>query len=128
MRVLQIDDKTLQDVGKLIKHAEKNIITASQLKLMIAGDLPPIGDNPDYFMHIHDGYRVVFSIEEQSIGLCNHISVSIDEKNKPPNYYAAKEILKLFNMSLEKRHKPYVWEEKIDKIIAMNILQKRIPK
>lgn len=123
MRVLLIDKNAKHEAKKVIAYAEKNIVTLAKVKLMMARDLPPVGDNPNHIFHIHNGYRVVFSIEEQPFGLCNHISVSIESKHKYPNPHAIEEILKLLNMDCKLKNSLKIWQEEEWK--AINIIQKR---
>ena len=133
MRVLQIDEEIKHDAKKVIKYAKENIVTVAQLKLNISKDILPIGDNPEHVLHIHDGYRVVFSIEEQSFkkpykgkntALCNHLSISVESKDKYPNEHAVIAILELFDMETDFRKSLYIWKE--EEIRAINILQQRI--
>ena len=118
MRVFQIDDDTRKEIKKVKAFAYKHKVDEANLRATMAGIVEPVGDDPDYVVHIHDGYRVVYSVEEQPIGDCHHISVSIDKKGKTPNPIAVEMILEEFGMkkledSLE------VWPEGI----AINIIQ-----
>lgn len=120
MRILQITDETRKDIKKVIEYAENNIL--DNARLADPKEFLPVGDNPDHVVHIHDGYRVVFSIEEQSIGLCNHISISVESKDKYPNEHAVNMILNEFNMSLD--NSLSIWLE--ENVRAINILGKKI--
>ena len=122
MRVLQINESDRINSKKIIEYAKKHIIDKFMAKLMIAGDLPCVGDNPDHVLHIHNGYRVVFSIEQHEI-LCNHISISVDTKGKYPNEHAVKMILELFGMNTEYKNSTYIYIEK--KSESINIIQER---
>ena len=136
MRIFQIDGDTEHDTKKIIEYAKNNITDKHKAKLMILGDLPCIGEIPDHVLHIHDGYRVVFSIEQHEF-LCNHISISIENEHAFPHPYAVKRILKLFNMNQDLESSLHTWKEeeiiainvndigKKKKINAINILQKR---
>jgi len=99
MRILQIDDNSKKDICKLKMYAKANRFDKFQLKLIMSGDLIPAGDNPDYVIHLHDGYRVVYSIEQQPIGWCRHISISVETKGKYPNEQAVENILKAFDIT-----------------------------
>jgi hypothetical protein len=76
VRVLQIDDDVRGEIKKAIAYAEAHKFTISDLKSIIKGQMLSAGDDPGFVTYIHDGYRVVYSLEEQLIGLCKHISVS----------------------------------------------------
>jgi hypothetical protein len=60
---------------KLRFHANKNVVSKEDLELTLKGELPPVGDHPSHVAFI-DHHRVVFSYEEQPVGLCLHISIS----------------------------------------------------
>lgn len=124
MRILEINQYTKEDIRKVIKYAEQNKIDLNMTKLIMAGDLPPIGDNSDYIIYIHDGFRVAYSIEQQPepTGWCDHISISVDTEGKYPHEMAVEEILKEFGMkSLDESLS--IWLEK--EIQAVNVLQKK---
>ncbi len=87
----------------------------------MSGDLKPPGDNPDYMLYIHDGFRVVYTIEEQPTGFYHHISISIDRKKKHPNEIAVKIILDAFDMKKTLKDSK-IWVEK--KTQSVNILQR----
>lgn len=126
MSALIIDDTTIENSKKLIKHAEENILSQSKLKLTIAGDIPPVGDYPDHVLLIPNGYRVVYSIEDQPRkGLCHHISISIKTKGKYPHIEAVKEIVKLFDITLTLSPSQKLWVEDINGIKAINIIEKK---
>jgi len=63
------------DITNLINVAENNVQTLDMLKETMEGKREAIGYDKNHTCHIL-GYRVVFSIEEQPIGNCRHISIS----------------------------------------------------
>jgi len=73
-------------------------------------ELPPVGDNPEHVVHLHDGYRVVFSYEEQPVGLCAHMSISI-ESGHAPHPAAVETIMEEFGMGKNLRDCLQVWIE-----------------
>ena len=76
-------------------------------------------------VHIHDGYRVIYSIEEHPIGLCTHISISVESKTKYPHEMAVETILKAFEIPPIKENLA-VWLDKEWK--AVNLLHKKADK
>jgi len=106
MRILQIGPETKEDIEKLLKFADENRYSTAMLKLIEDGSLDPPGDNPDYMLYIHDGYRVVYTVEmhphkeegKEGIWL-RHISISVDKKGKYPQPVAVQMILRAFKMS-----------------------------
>jgi hypothetical protein len=122
MRVLQIDYETLEDIQKVVKYANEYKFDKHQMKLIMSGDLKAAGLNPDFVVYIHDGYRVVYSIEEHPIGRCQHISISVDRSNKYPQEFAVKMILEAFGMSGDFKKCLDIWLEKETE--SVNILQK----
>lgn len=64
-------------VARLKAHATENPVTVERIRRMVAGLEGPIGADPDYRVVIPDGYRCVYSEEEQPMGLSRHLSVSV---------------------------------------------------
>ena len=120
MRILQIDNDAREKIKKLIDYACEHKINEKSLRAMLAGKEKPVGDNSDYAIHLYDGFRIVYSIEEQPIGDCHHISISVDEIDIYPHPAAVEEILKEFGM--KKEDSISVWKE--DNYQAINLLQK----
>lgn len=100
MRVLQINDDTLAEIKKVREYAEQHIVPLNTLEAAVENPLEyiAVGDNPEHVVHIHDGYRVVYSIEQQPIGTVAHLSVSVDNPGKYPHEIAVDLILKEFGM------------------------------
>jgi hypothetical protein len=128
MRILQINDDTLVDIKKVKEYAERNIVSIDTIKAAVECPMEsiPVGDNPEHVVHIHDGFRVVYSIEEQPIGLIAHLSISVEALGKYPNEVAVNMILKEFGMdevtSDSKNAACAVWIE--EKNESVNIVQK----
>lgn len=122
MRILQIDNDAREKIKKLIKYASEHKINEKSIRAMMAKEEKPVGDNPDYVIHLHDGFRVVYSIEEQPVGNCHHISISVDEIDKYPHPAAVEEILKEFGMK-KIEDSISLWNE--DNYQAINLVQKK---
>jgi hypothetical protein len=84
MSVLVIGPEEKEDIKQLITYAENNVIKLDRLKAMVAKQAPPVGDLPGYRMILPNGYRVVYSVEEQPSGLFRHISISLKNGSPPP--------------------------------------------
>jgi len=122
MRLLQINDETNEDIAKVVKYANEHKFTIDQMKLLMAGDIEPPGDNPDYMLYINNGYRVVYSLEEQPIGWCHHISISVDKEKKYPHGIATQMIMGAFGMDGNLKNNVSVWMDKNTQ--SINILQR----
>lgn len=121
-RFLLIDENTRKEIKEIIIYAQKHSLDKNALKATILKIKKPVGDNPRHVIHIYNGFRIVYSIENQPHGgNCHHISISVKEKNKYPSPEAVEEILKEFGMK-EINKSFSIWLEK--EIQAINILQK----
>ncbi len=120
MRILQTDNSTKEDAAKVIAFAskEENIIDKHKATLIVAGDIEPPGMNPEFVIHIHDGYRVVYT-REQHKELCHHLSISVEDTDKCPNPHAVNTVLGIFGMR-DFEDSVLVW---VDDENAINILQ-----
>ena len=100
MRVLVIDEKAKEDIARLLKYADENRISKPFLQAAATGKMGAVGDNPQYCCYLQDGFKIVFSIEQQPQGWSNHLSVSVKTtKDKIlPSIPAVELILKEFNM------------------------------
>lgn len=84
-KLLPLGTAEVDAISAVIAFARTRPTTMDQLKAMVAGDLPPVGDYPAHQVLLPDGFMCVFSFEHQAFGLCRHLSVSVwDEKD--PDY------------------------------------------
>lgn len=120
MRTLQINEETFKDVAGVIAYAKANVFTVKRIYELMEGKISPPGDDPGHVVHIHDGYRVVYSIDEHHQKVWSHISVSIEAQDKLPNQAAVERILELFAMK-PVMDSEAVWVE--ESAGAVNILQ-----
>jgi len=121
MRILQIDHNTREDIAKVLKYADEHRYSEAMMKLVMAGDIKPAGDDPGFLVHIHDGYRVIYSLEEQPLGWCSHISISVDRSKKYPHEMAVQEILGAFGMKKDFNECIKIWMDEGTE--SINILQ-----
>lgn len=118
MRPLIIDENAKKQISQVIDYAKRNIISQRELEFRDRVKTISVGDNPQRICNINLGYRCCYSIEEQPIGLCSHLSVSADD-NKLPSPAAVELIKKEFGMSEED---VYVYIE--NEVNAINVISK----
>lgn len=128
MRVLAITPEVSALIKEQIKYAEDHRLTIDQLKLMMSNDLHPIGDTVEHVLDIPDGFRVVYSIDEQPSGLMRHISISIPISDKGPHPAAINMIIHEYGFkgnALEKDSNLHCYIEDIpdNRRIAINVMQ-----
>lgn len=73
----------------LKKNAEENPFSFDDLLDMKNGDVPLTGDRPEFVTNIPDGFRIVYSIEQNvgPEGFINlrHLSISAPDDGRVPN-------------------------------------------
>ncbi len=87
MRVLILDGPIKQEIQTVMQYAKDHPVSRRQMLLLMkqGNRARPIGNNPRHVVHIADGYRCVFSIEEHPDGWCRHLSISVDKEGKLPS-------------------------------------------
>jgi hypothetical protein len=75
--MLIIDEVAKAEVVRVVAFAKANVISRRRLLAAMEGMEPPVGDEAGHVCYLRDGYRVVFSFEDQPAGMCRHLSVSI---------------------------------------------------
>jgi hypothetical protein len=86
MRALVVDEEAREAIARVRTHAEANVVSRRTVLALVEGLGEPAGDDPAFCCSIHDGFRVVFSIEDQPAGMVRHLSISIpDGKGKCPS-------------------------------------------
>ena len=66
--MLLINASTRKRIKKLADYADANRIPIDVLHKMAMEIHPPAGDDENYVCHLENGYRVVYTIEEQPSG------------------------------------------------------------
>jgi peptide methionine sulfoxide reductase MsrA len=121
---LTILDKT--KLHLLDQHARNNIVSLDDLYKILDKIIPPVGENREFVTDLSNGYRVVYSIENQPKGLVRHVSTSIKEQ-KRPSVEKTKEIAKILGFELSEKMTEKKWfiiDEQIDKDrISINIIE-----
>lgn len=95
MRVLSIGQAEKKVIGQLVAYAESHRIGIHRLFAIMRGSERPPGDDGNFVCHLPHGFRCCFTIEQQAIGWCRHLSVSVSG-DKYPNENAVAFLAKEF--------------------------------
>jgi hypothetical protein len=85
-RILQIDEDTLKEVANVKAYSLAHPCGEAYRELLKVGDALPVGDNPEHVVHIHDGYRAVYSVSVLNSTKYHHLSLSVGKKGSYPWY------------------------------------------
>lgn len=96
LRVLAIGPEERKRIQALRVYAEKHFYTMKMLEEVRDGKLSPPGDDPNFVIELSFGYRIVYTIESQILGMCRHISISVDTPGKVPSPMAVQMIIEEF--------------------------------
>lgn len=125
IRPLIIDADTRAAIARLIAYAEAHpqnihrIFKAMVNQATAAGNL-----DPKHVCVIKIGYRCVYTIDEQPVGRCRHLSVSVLGDGCAPNEYAVLELMKNFGFRGGFKDVLRMYTEEIgDNKIAVNVIQ-----
>lgn len=120
MRILTIGEKEKQSIQKVIDFAKSSPVSRKQLlkKSIIVGNIP------EYVCKIPEGFRIVFSFENQPVGWCRHISISVPDKTKLPSQPAVEMIIKEFGFPERITDQDNVWVETEVLPHAINVIKK----
>lgn len=102
MRVLVIDEAAKSKISAVCEYADENRIDSKELQARVAipDGFSPIGDDDNRWCHLNDGFRCVFSIEEQPCGWARHLSISVaTNDNKLPHLEAVKLLMPEFGIN-----------------------------
>lgn len=83
MGVLIIDREAKQRIAKLKTYAESNELSFDDLLDISNDPSKAAGYTKENNILLDEGYRVVFTIEEQPKFKAKHISISLNEKHPP---------------------------------------------
>ena len=101
-----IDDEVRKRIKQVKEHAALCKFTLENMMKVATGEAHPVGDDPDFCVHIPQYIKVVFSYDEQPppIGMCKHLSVSVALEGRIPNPVAIQMIMQEFGFknSLER--------------------------
>lgn len=132
MRALIITSEVENNIKSLMEYAHKNVLARALLERLSAGfDPKDVRTRPpqtnviaqDFTMDIPLGYRVTYTVEDQPIGLCKHLSVSVPKRGKSPHPLAVQEIMKLFKFD-RPLEQCKIWTEEYEKgFTAVNVVE-----
>ena len=135
-RALIIGQDELAHIAALKDLAASQPVTLTAMRVLAKGFDPadPASKKgkprlPQGFtMEIPMGYTATYTVEEQPMGLCRHLSVSVPNE-KMPNPAAVQEIMSLFGfetvLGTKMKTSTAIWEEKYAPgFNAINILEK----
>lgn len=97
MAILILDDRAKERIEKIIDYAHRHPLSMDDmLDIMNKAQEPP-GNNPEH-VTIIGNVKCVYSEEQQNVGLCKHLSISVNNPGSLPNPEIVKQILLLFNI------------------------------
>lgn len=123
MRPMVLNGDARVRIARVMEYAEANVVKLADIREVIEGKRAPAGDIPEHVCVIPVGFRAVFSMEEQAVGLCRHLSVSIDgPADKVPNPEAVRALMEEFGFegTLEDA---CVWSEPFGEGVAINVME-----
>ena len=97
MRPLLIGPEQVARVAQVKAHAEANVVAFARIYRMAHGLEAPYY-SPEILVEIPFGFRVVYGVEEQELGVFRHLSVSVDGEDRWPNPVSVEALLTLFGM------------------------------
>lgn len=123
-RLIKLDKKTNDDIAKVKEYAAQNIFDEHAL-LAIKEKISPLPeDDPNFVVHIHQNFKVVYTIDTIDNELYQHLSILY--KDGCPGIAEAIVILKVFNMADDIHDLDNVWlEEASGKEYAVHLLKKK---
>jgi hypothetical protein len=78
----------------------------------------------EFTIDIPDGFRVTYTEEQQPMGLCRHISVSVADTDRVPNPVAIQMLLSLFGFERLLGDRQMVYPEKYGNgLTAINVIE-----
>lgn len=91
MRPMLIGPHVRERIAEVIAYAEAHRFSLHDLHRIMVHPEQAAGTNPAFVVEVPMGFKVVFTIEEQPMGLSRHLSVSVDGENWP-NEIAVQEL------------------------------------
>lgn len=126
MRPLLIDEAAKKKIAEVIAYAEGHKYPKAFLMQRVKGGGKVPGDLDGYTCHLEFGFRCVYTLEEQPIGWCHHLSVSVNDEKKVPSIPAVELLMKEFGIQQGiKDEGVHMWIEEDISPKAVNILAKK---
>jgi hypothetical protein len=100
MRALIIDETAKAAIAAVCEYADENRIDFKEIQARVAipDGYSPIGDDPNHCCYLVDGFKCVFSVEEQPCGWTRHLSISVAAIDKMPHIEAVKLLMPEFGI------------------------------
>src|SRR4030042_6150655 len=121
-KLLQINDETRIEIKKVKAYALAHLYDEQWRAEILAGIRETVGDDPNYVMHIHQGYRAVYSVDVDNGHKYHHLSIS-HEKGYP-GVLEAEMIMELFGMGKNIKDLDNVYMEELT--TAVNLIKEII--
>jgi hypothetical protein len=116
IRPLIIDDAVRAKIMALREYSSNNSISAQRLAELSRHDINAGASRFDFASHTLDlpfGYRVTFTVEQQPIGFCRHLSVSVSTPRKLPAIAVVEMLMSEFGF-INRLGKVPLWTETFD--------------
>lgn len=133
MRALLLGEAEKKQIADLVKLAHENPLTPAFIGKLSEGFDP---DDPasrsnlqwvipiEFTIDIPDGFRVTYTEEQQPMGLCRHLSVSVSGTDRIPNPVAIQMLLSLFGFERPLGDRQMVYPEKYASgLTAVNVIE-----
>lgn len=96
LKLLQINDETRINIEKVKAYALAHLYDEQWRAEILAGIRETVGDDPNYVVHIHQGYRAVYSVDVDKGHKYHHLSLS--HERGYPGVPETEIIMELFGM------------------------------
>jgi len=124
-RPLILDTDSRAAIAQVLSHAARHPVTLATLQSTRDGLSQPVGDSPAHVCIVPLGYRCVFSMEEQTAGICRHLSVSVPGDGLLPNHAAFEALCSEFGFQTPDSLPTTIYNEPISPgHHALNIIQR----
>lgn len=121
-RKLYIDEFVEREIKQIIEFAEQNIVSNSALYAAAVGDIKPVASDTRRVCSVPRGFRVIYSVEDQAIGLCRHLTVSLGDSKSLPSKAVINDLMSIFGFEGE-MDDCYIWVEELRTTTAINLIQ-----
>ena len=98
MSAMIITEEVSARIKEVVHYAEKHIFSMDDMLDIMNKQREPPGNDPNHVVFIPIGIKVVFTMDKQNIGICKHISISVDRPGKLPNPLVVENILLEFGI------------------------------
>lgn len=124
IRPLVIGAEQREVIQRLIKHAEEHVVPIHDVVRAMGNPDRAVGNDPSFQCVIPVGYVCTYSHEQQTPGICRHLSIAVAGDGKAPNPAAVQMLMQEFGFRGGFEALDGVWEEEINPTkSAINVLQ-----